>query len=129
MHLLSKSDSRQWNTCHSLSLFVLLEQIGVYKMTYVEAKKTILDMCCWCNNDNAECIYHSEKRTDLCKKCEFYFALKSIEKQIPKKPKHEHLNYYCSNCNTWLLWDDAEPNANDTFCPKCGQAIDWSEEE
>lgn len=55
-------------------------------------------------------------------------ALDCIEKQIPKKPIHEHLNFYCPNCKNWLLWDDAEPNDNDLFCPKCGQKIDWSDE-
>lgn len=53
----------------------------------------------------------------------------ALEKQIPKKPKHEHLNFYCKSCGNWLLWDDAEPNDNDLFCPKCGQHILWEDEE
>lgn len=53
----------------------------------------------------------------------------ALEKQIPKKPRHEHLNFYCPNCGNWLLWDDAEPNDNDLFCPKCGQHILWEDEE
>lgn len=57
-------------------------------------------------------------------------VMEALEKQkLPKKPKHEHLNFYCASCGNWLLWDDAEPNEHDLFCSKCGQKIDWSEVE
>lgn len=58
-----------------------------------------------------------------------YLISKGITISKKVKPKHEHLNYYCPNCGTWLLWDDAIPNETDNFCSKCGKAIDWSEVE
>lgn len=97
-------------------------------MTYEEAKKSILDMCCWCNDD-AECIYYSEKRTDLCEECEFYVALKCIEKQIREKPLRyidlDRVGYsaWCPVCEGPVERGKGCSN-ND-----CRQAIDWSEEE
>lgn len=57
-------------------------------------------------------------------------AVEAIEKQIPKKPLHMHKNYYCPICKEdgWILWDDAIPNDMDSYCGKCGQAIDWGEQ-
>ena len=51
------------------------------------------------------------------------------KKQAPMKPMRKEKNLYCSNCNRWLLWDDAIPNDDDNYCPNCGQKIDWSEED
>lgn len=54
----------------------------------------------------------------------------ALEKQISKKPKHNH---HCPTCGTALpmpnfthVWCACcyKPN----FCNFCGQAIDWSEE-
>lgn len=61
----------------------------------------------------------------------FGLLIDAIKKQIPMKPLHEHKNYYCPVCreNGWMLWDDAIPNDMDSFCGKCGQAIDWSVSE
>lgn len=45
-------------------------------------------------------------------------CLKALEKQIPKKP----INLTCPNCgfdridNSWWVF---------TYCPKCGQLLDW----
>ena len=49
-------------------------------------------------------------------------CLKALEKQIPKKP----INLNCPNCgfdridNSWWVF---------TYCPKCGQLLDWEEED
>lgn len=61
----------------------------------------------------------------------FGLLIDAIKKQIPMQPLHEHKNYYCPVCreNGWMLWDDAIPNDMDSFCGKCGQAIDWSVSE
>ena len=58
-------------------------------------------------------------------------AIEVLEKQIPKKPLHMHKNYYCPICKKdgRILWDDAVPNDMDKYCGKCGQAIDWSDDE
>lgn len=68
-------------------------------------------------------IYHQGE----CTREALDMAIEALEKQIPKKPLHEHKNYYCPVCreNGWMLWDDAIPNDMDSFCGMCGQAIDW----
>lgn len=72
-------------------------------------------------------IYYQGK----CTREALDMAIEALEKQMPKKPLHEHKNYYCPVCREdgWMLWDDAIPNDTDSFCGKCGQAIDWSDTE
>ena len=72
--------------------------------------------------------------------CEDYkqaleIAINALEKQIPKKPNLEgdgyadgHLVYdtwICPCCEKYyeVDYDDYD------YCPNCGQAIDWSDEE
>ena len=73
--------------------------------------------------------YTKEHNGRMCEKVNL--ALEALEKQIPKKPLHIHKNYYCPICKEdgWMLWDDAIPNDMDKYCGKCGQAIDWSDDE
>lgn len=50
-------------------------------------------------------------------------ALSALEKQIPKKPiRTDWIN--CPSCN----WGIALMKGTH-HCPKCGQALDWSETE
>lgn len=54
-------------------------------------------------------------------------AIKALEKQIPKKfaRKEEFMaKNRCPECNAVLLFATLQ-----LHCGKCGQAIDWSEEE
>lgn len=60
-------------------------------------------------------------------------AISAIEKQIPKKPllhsfseSHDTYTYFkCPNlCDTYC-----EVKNNMHYCPKCGQALDWSEKD
>lgn len=68
-------------------------------------------------------------------------AIQAIEKQIPKKPMKIEKNsnpYYelkyslCPNCSEaidkYAIYDCVHKGIR-TYCPRCGQAIDWSEEE
>ena len=73
--------------------------------------------------------YTKEHNGRMCEKVNL--ALEALDKQIPKKPLHIHKNYYCPICKEdgWMLWDDAIPNDMDKYCGKCGQAIDWSDDE
>ena len=73
--------------------------------------------------------YTKEHNGRMCEKVNL--ALEALDKQIPKKPLHMHKNYYCPICKEdgWMLWDDAVPNDMDKYCGKCGQAIDWSDDE
>ena len=59
----------------------------------------------------------------------FDMAIQSLEKQIPKKPNiHEEdilgEYYSCPSCMNNELDD-----IFDNYCPRCGQKLDWSEEE
>ena len=52
-------------------------------------------------------------------------SIEALEKQIPKKVKNiikrpNGLYGNCPDCNHALL--------KENYCPRCGQAIDWSEE-
>lgn len=90
------------------------EQLYEYYSTLRDKRVLTAKLCC------EEARFDAEARVEMVD-----MVLDAIDKQIAKKPKHEHLNFYCPNCGNWLLWDDAEPNDNDLFCPKCGQHILW----
>ena len=91
-------------------------------MTYEEAIKNINALNAVCGKKD---FYDAEFESALA------LAIEALEKQIPKKPLHMHKNYYCPICKEdgWMLWDDAIPNDMDKYCGKCGQAIDWSDDE
>lgn len=66
-------------------------------------------------------------------------ALKTVEsavgKQIPRKPdkrkEHKQNDYYCAVCR-YYLGDEMElkfAGLQPKFCPSCGQALDWSEND
>lgn len=65
----------------------------------------------------------------------FEEAIMALEKQIPKKPKETDAyphKLYCPTCY-WTFYFNKE-NADGyrrmhmfTYCPECGQAIDWSD--
>lgn len=44
------------------------------------------------------------------------------EKSEPKKPRW-HGHHFCPHCNN-IVYVNA---GKDIYCPKCGQALDWSE--
>lgn len=66
----------------------------------------------------------------------------AVEKQISKKPITETVNrgisisgeydidfnYLCPNCNT-VVGDYETDDVFYKFCPDCGQALDWSEND
>ena len=67
---------------------------------------------------------------DACETCEINFAIKAIDKQIPKKPepkKDASGEYYvCPICGVYqeYLTDGKPP-----YCVNCGQALGWQEVE
>ena len=91
-------------------------------MIYEDAIKNINALNAVCGQKG---LYDAEFESAL------ELAILALEKQIPKKPLHMHKNYYCPICKEdgWMLWDDAIPNDMDKYCGKCGQAIDWSDDE
>ena len=64
--------------------------------------------------------YPSENYTILREALDM--AIEALGKQVPKKP----IELNCPRCrfngidNSWWVF---------TYCPECGQAIDWSEED
>ena len=56
----------------------------------------------------------------------YEMAIKALEKQIPKKPMFNGTNWYrCVNgCEI-----HKKQFEKDWYCPKCGQKLDWSDEE
>ena len=83
-------------------------------MTYEEAVKYIdsnhCGKCCACDITPQN-------------NCPYKLAIESIEKQIPKKSNdyyEDSLDDECAVCGTIVF-------ERDRYCPRCGQAIDWSE--
>ena len=73
---------------------------------------------------------------------ELKMAIEALEKQIAKKPQYTRLLYkckgkdieirnpecpYCRN-HGLTLWD-ASISKGGNFCKRCGQSIDWQEDE
>lgn len=65
-------------------------------------------------------------------------AIKSMEKQIPKKPKDNgmrsgifetHKYYTCPRCGNACLKKMMNERQNTSYCWDCGQAIYWEEGE
>lgn len=79
------------------------------------------------------------KGEEDAKEIDFDFdrAIKSLEKQIPKKPKkleYEPLikagwEFECPKCESAVGENryDIDLTQEDDYCPTCGQKLDWSE--
>lgn len=54
----------------------------------------------------------------------------ALEKQIPKKHKMVDNVLYCSACESYHgRYGDIRIPVGSKYCPYCGQALDWSEED
>ena len=91
-------------------------------MKYDDAKSTFLlehcaERCEGYQND------------DACETCEINFAIKAIDKQIPKKPepkKDASGEYYvCPICGVYQETSEGNP----PYCINCGQRLLWEVEE
>ena len=77
-------------------------------------------------NDNS----NYERKIEFLK-----IVIEALEKQIPKTPNYEGDGYWDGELvyDTWICpkcGKDYEVDYDDyKYCPDCGQAIDWSEEE
>ena len=60
-------------------------------------------------------------------------AIKCMESRIPKKPTFEHMlgnwegRFRCPVCGKVILHDCRD--TGNTFCERCGQALNWSDDE
>ena len=64
----------------------------------------------------------------------FEVAIKALEKQIPKRAISTYKeNYKCPTCESYIDITDDDLHVYEIvppeYCPNCGQALDWSEEE
>lgn len=82
-------------------------------MTYEEAIKNINALNAVCGQKD---LYDAEFESALA------LAIEALEKQIPKKPYWEYGVWHCKSCGLDVFRDDS-------FCPVCGQAIDWKDDE
>lgn len=84
-------------------------------MTYEEALKILItNNCIKCTHIPPHSIIPLEER---CTVCEIPLMAKSLIKQIPKRS----YEIFCPVCL------GSQPvNNKMNYCPKCGQALDWS---
>ena len=75
--------------------------------------------------------WNSNAYLNMCKSDDMHNAIVALEKQIPKKPIDAGYYYMCPCC----LCDLGASNDDifiykcpiPKYCPDCGQALDWSE--
>ena len=84
------------------------------------------------DNDCFDCKFNEICIND---KKGWYGTLKElVNKAIPKKPKRDRLYYNCRNgeCDKTFIYHCPVCNFSSVedmnYCPKCGQALDWSGE-
>ena len=70
--------------------------------------------------------YTKEHNGRMCEKVNL--ALEALEKQIPKKPRETRCALMCSSCGHKITEKGCK-KLNRLYCKKCGQAIDWSDDE
>lgn len=85
-----------------------------------------------------EAIAHAKEQTEIFAgkhRVFLYLAIDALEKQKPKNWMAEYIGegdfiWKCGVCNEEFILIDGTPQDNKyNYCPHCGQALDWSEEE
>ena len=101
-------------------------------MTIEEAIERIKEIYRKCN-EFEDCRYGSD--CEICLEA-VDMAISALEKQIPNRPQQDEYfkhDYICSCCGEKLaesVDDDCDLQEEMAgWCPHCGQALDWSEEE
>lgn len=98
-------------------------------MTYEEAIK---ELSVNCSNEmiknamgklTAEYLLDKDGDKDFTKR----LAISALQKQLPKKPFLKDYVEWCV-CPVWETLVTCDCSVFN-FCPHCGQAIDWSDEE
>lgn len=59
---------------------------------------------------------------------EIKIAIDALEKQIPKKPRETRCALMCASCGHKITEKGCK-KLNRNYCKKCGQKIDWGNEE
>lgn len=55
-------------------------------------------------------------------------ACEALEKQMPKKPRETRCALMCARCGHKITEKGCK-KLDRNYCKKCGQAIDWSDDE
>lgn len=83
-----------------------------------------------CDGNCNECEYCYTQGTFGEQKEALAMAIKALEKQIPKKPLYAVVSrddaVHCPICECFVCFRGAKEY---NYCPKCGQKLDWSDEE
>jgi hypothetical protein len=92
-------------------------------MTYEEALLQLIHQNCdKCMRSINFQILSDDNKNKRCEECETALAIKALEKQIPKKLTKDEIGFcYCPVCKQEPL--------RSKYCWRCGQALDWSDEE
>lgn len=53
------------------------------------------------------------------------FAIKALEKQVPKRAVDAHVNTVCPACRAKLFLEDLNAVEKSRYCPDCGQRFEW----
>ena len=61
----------------------------------------------------------------------FETAIEALEKQIPKKPREAVQSgfFWCPACSKAIKMRIEGSKINISYCPFCGQALDWSDDK
>lgn len=61
----------------------------------------------------------------------FEMAINALEKQIAKKPREAVQSgfFWCPDCRRAIKVKIEDSKINISYCPYCGQALDWRETE
>lgn len=90
----------------------------------------ILDRCVI---GDCELCTKNEKHGGHCEGSNYAFsaiaeAQKALDKQIPKKPRETRCALMCASCGHKITEKGCKKLYRN-YCKKCGQHIDWSDEE
>ena len=88
-------------------------------MAYEEAIKNINALNAVCGQKD---LYDAEFESALA------LAIEALEKQIPKKPRETRCALMCASCGHKITEKGCK-KLNRSYCKKCGQAIDWSDDK
>lgn len=53
------------------------------------------------------------------------FAIKALEKQVPKRAVDAHAGTICPACRANLFLEDLNAVEKSRYCPDCGQRFEW----
>lgn len=81
------------------------------------------------NKDGKFELYEPYATVDFMTEEDYTFMKNAIQKQIPQKPIGKHTDYKCSICGRRVRsGKGSSSRGQDSFCQRCGQKLDWSDE-